>query len=210
MIGERILVVVAHPDDEVLGCGATIARAVDEGKRVDVMVLCFRHLYTEFVEAQHILGYQKYIETPIKVHDNEFDAVPLYKLIVEIERAIQVCDPDTLITHGPGDVNQDHRRVYEAARVAGRFLPDSSLRSFLTMEVPSTTEQGAGFQPNYFVTISGRHWSRKLAALEKYTSEERSFPHPRSPTAIAALARHRGSTVGAWLAEAFRVERIRV
>lgn len=219
----NVLVVAAHPDDEVLGCGGTIARLAAAGRAVHVMLLAdgensraaadgsgvaagavaARHAAAE--QACRILGCAS-VES-LALPDNRMDELVLLDVVKEIEARIARHAPTTLLTHHGGDVNVDHRVVHQAVIVACRPVPGHLVKELLFFEVPSSTEwsppgSGDSFAPNYFVDISAT-LDRKMVALDIYASELRDFPHPRSRPAIEALARWRGATVGVAAAEAF-------
>jgi N-acetylglucosamine malate deacetylase 1 len=218
---ETVLVVAAHPDDEVLGCGGTIARHVAEGDLVHIV------FYTDGVGARHaVVGAQHESDQALRNEsavaaadilgakrpvslgfpDNRLDSVDLLDLVQALETVSRPIEPTIVYTHWMGDLNVDHRLVYQSVITA--FRPDSrtvsQIRSF---EVPSSTEWGdksvtPPFRPTSYVDI-GRFLNIKLQALDAYRQEMREFPHPRSATAIEALARWRGAESGLMAAEAF-------
>lgn len=224
----KVLVVAAHPDDEVLGCGGTIARLAAAGRAVHVLLLAdgensrmaadgsgkaawavaVRNAAAE--QACRILGCAsvEFLALP----DNRMDGLVLLDVVKEIEARIARHAPTTLLTHHGYDVNVDHRVVHQAVIVACRPVPDHPVRELLFFEVPSSTEwrppgSGDSFAPNYFVDVSAT-LDCKMAALDAYASELRDFPHPRSRLAIEALARWRGATAGVVAAEAFVLGRM--
>jgi N-acetylglucosamine malate deacetylase 1 len=216
-----ILVVAAHPDDEILGCGATMARHVTEGDEVHI-VLMGRGITSrqEDSVAQKALGEasRKAGEVvgarSLVVHDlpdNRMESVELLTLAKLVEGEIERVNPSTVYTHYPGDLNVDHVRVHEAVAVACRPMPGQGVRTLLLFEVPSSTDWrpaivGGAFHPNWFVDVSGT-LEAKLEALRAYAPEMRPFPHSRSLEAVEHLARWRGATVGMHAAEAFIVAR---
>ena len=222
---QSILVVAAHPDDEVLGCGGTLAKLAESGARINVSFLSdgvtsrrgAAALHPGQVEARKtaarqaadILGVRSvsFGEYP----DNRMDSVALLDITQSIEALIAQFQPDTVFTHHAGDVNIDHRRVHEAVVTACRPQPGHSVRTLLCFEIPSSTEwQLAGsapsFAPNWFEDISAT-LERKLAALNAYAAELRDWPHPRSREGVEHLAHWRGATVGTRAAEAFMLGR---
>ena len=221
------LVVAAHPDDEVLGCGGTMARMAAQGWDVHVLILAegetsrlpSRDRSAKLVElsalaaaaqrAGEILGARSV--TLEDWPDNRMDSFELLDVIKRLEREIERVRPQRLLTHHVGDVNVDHRTLHEAIAAACRPLPGTALRELLFFEVASSTEWRAAqsappFQPNLFVDISA-FWDQKRRALEAYASEMRPFPHPRSVQAVEHLARWRGASAGVEAAEAFVIGR---
>ena len=218
----RVLVVVAHPDDEVLGCGGAMARHAAQGDRVHVFILgegaMARHalptgkgrreierLRHAAQRAARILGVHKLALEPFP--DNRFDTVPLLELVKMVERVKARIRPETVYTHHGGDLNVDHRRVHEAVLAACRPQPGESVKRVFAFEVLSSTEWGGtvgagAFQPNWFVDIS-KTLQKKLAACRAYKTEFRRWPHPRSLEGVKVLAQQRGMSVGLRAAEAF-------
>lgn len=224
-----VLVLAAHPDDEVLGCGGSIAKLAAEGAAVNVAFLADGISSRSSVDgtrgdaltaeltarraAAHvacgILGVDSvsFDEFP----DNRMDSVPLLDIVQAIEALVSRFRPDTVFTHHAGDVNVDHRRIHEAVTAACRPQQGHTVRALLSFEVASSTEwqlpgSGTPFVPNWFIDISST-LERKLAALDAYATEMRDWPHPRSRRGIEHLARWRGATVGVDAAEAFMLGR---
>jgi len=216
-----VLVVAAHPDDEALGCGGTMARLADEGERIHVLFVADgvsargqSHLDTGLearraaaLRAMDILGAAPpiFLDFP----DNRLDTVPLLDITQSIEGAIDTLKPRCVYTHHHGDLNIDHRIVHQAVLTACRPLPGSTVAAIYGFETLSSTEWEAGapsFDPRRWVDI-GRTLERKIAALEAYREEMRPFPHARSIENVRALAMYRGATVGRAAAEAFSVIR---
>jgi len=222
-----ILAVAAHPDDEVLGCGGTLARMAGEGRAVHILLMAdgetsrigdqVRAAATDRLEARKaaalsackILGCSS-VEV-LDLPDNRMDGMELLDVVKHIEAFVQRYQPFSVLTHHAGDVNIDHRVVHDAVITACRPQPGHSVKELLFFEVPSSTEwrpsdSAKSFGPNWFVDISTT-LAAKLAALHAYQSELRTFPHPRSLKAVEALARWRGATVGVEAAEAFMLGR---
>lgn len=218
-MGKSVLVIAAHPDDEVLGCGGTMARHADEGYQVHVLILAegvtsrgeknakakLAALGKAAQAAARALGVKSL--TLQKFPDNRMDSVDLLDIVTAIETMIRKVEPEIVYTHHAGDVNVDHRRIHEAAVAACRPLPGQCVRTLLFFEVASSTEwqtpgSGPSFHPNWFVNISGT-LDRKKKALQAYEAEMRKWPHARSPEALEHLARWRGANVGVNAAEAF-------
>jgi LmbE family N-acetylglucosaminyl deacetylase len=218
---KSILIVAAHPDDEVLGCGGTIAKLADEGAAIHVAFLADGvgsrtgdpgSLETALIARR--TAAQKACDTLGaatvafgEFPDNRMDTIALLDVVKSIEALIAEYRPDTVFTHHAGDVNIDHQRVHHALVAACRPQRGHPVKTLLSFEVPSSTEwQLAGsapaFAPNWFVNISAT-LDRKLAALDAYAAELRAWPHPRSRQAVEHLARWRGATIGVDAAEAF-------
>jgi LmbE family N-acetylglucosaminyl deacetylase len=220
---DSVAVIVAHPDDEVLGCGGTIARFVREGKSVNVLIVAdgessrgmdpsgrrTTELVAARTEAAHaargVLGYAS-VEL-LAFPDNRLDRLELLEIVKEVERFIEQHRPATVLTHHVGDVNVDHKLVHEAVITSCRPQSGHPVRELLFCEIASSTEwrpaeSGGGFAPNCFVDISAE-LETKVAALRTYDREMRAYPHPRSYRAVEALAQWRGATVGVAAAEAF-------
>lgn len=218
---KSILILAAHPDDEVLGCGGTIAKLVDEGAIVNVAFLAdgvFSRLGEESAQqlelnvrrtaaqkACVILGVKSvsFGDFP----DNRMDTIPLLDITQAVEALIAKHQPEMVFTHHAGDVNIDHRRLHDAVVTACRPQQGHPVKTLLCFEVPSSTEwqlpaSAPAFMPNWFVDISTT-LDRKLAALEVYADELRAWPHPRSRQGVEHLAHWRGATVGVDAAEAF-------
>ena len=220
---QRVLIVAAHPDDEVLGCGGTIARHADAGDKVHVLIVAegatsrqhqrdrnqasdeLSYLAQAAQEAGAILGAQgvELLDLP----DNRLDSLDRLDLIKQIELRIERHQPQVVYVHHAGDVNIDHRRLHEAVVTACRPVPGQPVKRLLSFEVASSTEwqppdSAPAFQPNWFVDITAQ-WQRKREGLEAYASEMRPWPHARSIKAVEHLVRWRGAQVGVEAAEAF-------
>lgn len=222
---KSILIIAAHLDDEVLGCGGTIAKLADQGAIIHVAFLADgvfsragdigaqqAELSARRAAAQNacrILGGESVFfgEFP----DNRMDTVALIDIVKSIESLVAKYQPDTVLTHHAGDVNIDHQRTHEAVVTACRPQLGHPVKTLLCFEVPSSTEwqlpgSAPAFTPNWFMDISDT-LDRKLAALDAYAAELRAWPHPRSRQGVEHLARWRGATVNANAAEAFMLGR---
>jgi len=219
---DRIAIIAAHPDDEVLGCGGTLARLANEGHQVHVLLMADGESSREGAEhpidsgllsarnaaaegACKILGCASV--KALNLPDNRLDGMERLDIIKQIENFIERYHPSTVFTHHAGDVNIDHRVVHDAVIAACRPQPEHPVKELLFFEVPSSTEwrppgSAVAFAPNAFFNIS-ETLNLKLKALRIYESELRTFPHTRSLKAVEALARWRGATVGVEAAEAF-------
>ena len=216
-----VLVVVAHPDDEVLGFGATGAALAAAGVPVRACILSGaaeqrgmrptdEELRADILTAQELLGFQKPIVGSFP--NISFNTVSHIDLVQFIEAAIMETGADTLVTHHPADTNDDHtctsRACQAAARLFQRRSNIASLRSLRFMEVPSSTDwsfaaSGSSFIPDTFV-YAGLTLEKKIAALRAYRGVMRDYPHPRSEAALRALAAVRGAQAGLDHAEAFQ------
>lgn len=226
---KKILVVVAHPDDELLGLGATMHKLCTEhGCMVRVVILgegiTSRSderdpdkwkqelaIHKQNIEkARQAIGYSS-----VGVYDfpdNRFDTVALLDIIKVIEKEKRDFDPEIVFTHHGGDVNIDHQRTFEAVITACRPMEHERVSTIITFETPSGTEWRAAtdprhFLPNLFVEVSAQNLEAKIAGMESYEFEKRSYPHPRSPQALEIQARRWGVAVGVPYAEAFTVVR---
>ena len=213
---ESILVVAAHPDDEVLGCGGTMARHAAAGDDVHVLFLADGEGARDNAgtvdkrmhgarEAAKVLGAHEpeFLALP----DNRLDSLDLLDVVRHVEEVLDRVRPSIVYTHHGGDLNIDHRISCQAVLTAYRPLPGHPVRAVYAFEVASSTEWSAptasnAFMPNRWIDVTAQ-MDIKRRALECYTSEMRPFPHPRSFEAVDALARWRGASAGLEAAEAF-------
>lgn len=221
---DNVLVIVAHPDDEVLGCGGTIARLSKEGRSIDVAILgegitsryrkreqadpsLVRSLRERSREVAQILGCRNVFTFDFP--DNRFDTVPFLDIVKTVEDLVARVAPASIYTHHGGDLNVDHVFVHRAVLTAARPMKGTSVEEICAFETPSSTEWAFGqfrppFRPNVFVDISTT-LDVKLRAMEMYQSELRPFPHPRAPEALSAIAQRWGTVSGWTAAEAFEL-----
>lgn len=222
---EKILVVAAHPDDEILGCGGTIARLIKEGCVAFTLLLGegitsrdksrdpdkrregIAELKEEAKKANRILGVEKVFHCGFP--DNRFDTVPFLDVVKEIEGIKKEVRPRVIFTHYEKDLNIDHRITYKAAITAARPLPGEAVREIYSFEVPSSTEFNypLSFSPDIFIDISGSI-GIKQKALKEYKTEMMKYPHPRSPEGLELNAKLWGMKTGIRYAEAFKAVRI--
>jgi len=216
-----VLIVVSHPDDEVLGCGATAVWMALQGIEVTSCILCgeadIRHqrpeleaLQQDTQQAQRILGLQPPILGDFP--NISFNTVPHVRMVQFIEAAIAKTRAQVIFTHFPGDMNDDHRHTSTACQAAARLFQRRKgfppLSALYYMEVLSSTDwafpaNGQPFTPDTFFPAA-ETLDRKIAALEAYRGVMRDFPHPRSHEALRGLAAYRGGQSGLVYAEAFR------
>lgn len=222
MTNNTVLVVVAHADDEALGCAGTLAKHIAEGDKVSIIFM------TDGVssrttanrkdqqirsnaqqDAMQLLGITEVYQYSFA--DNKMDSVPLLDIVQAIEKVISAIQPDIIYTHFAHDLNIDHQITHNAVMTACRPQKGTSVKTILSFEVLSSTEWNSSsqtnFTPQYIVDISN-YWQLKEQVLTCYQEELRPFPHSRSMKCIEALATLRGATHGVEKAEAFFVERM--
>ena len=213
------LVVVAHPDDEVLGAGATIHKLIKEGNKVAVAIMVSQAaarkdlsstLASDEEEAMRIMGVEKIYHADFP--NIKMNTVPHLELVQFVEKCIEDWSTDTIMTHHPADTNNDHVQTSLAVQAASRLFQRRenipALKEFLYMEVPSSTEwsldsSSVRFTPNYYVEVGKEGVEVKMKALQAYKGVMRPYPHPRSKEALEGLAAYRGAQSGCNYAEAF-------
>jgi LmbE family N-acetylglucosaminyl deacetylase len=219
---KRILAVSAHPDDEVLGCGATLARFAREGNECHVLILAegatSRGDKAPEAWREELAALQAAARAAAEVMgvadvsfggfpDNRMDTAALLDVVKVVERKIESFRPHLVFTHHSGDLNIDHVITSRAVETATRPIGDSFPEAVFACETLSATEWSfarprEAFTPNHFVGVE-ETLRLKLEAMKVYGSELRGFPHPRSLDAIEALAGYRGAQSGFRAAEAF-------
>jgi len=220
---KKVLVVAAHADDEILGCGGTMAKHVDAGDDVAVVFMTDGvgarpdDSASEDVElresaankALSIIGAR--LLAQLNLPDNSMDMMARIEITQQLEPIIDSFNPNIIYTHHGGDLNVDHRRVLEAVLTACRPQPHCNVDEIYSFEVASSTawhgsSLARDFTPHCYIDIS-EQLNRKLQALEAYREEMRGFPHARSLKALEHQAHWRGSQIGVSAAEGFVVER---
>ena len=222
---KEVLVIVAHPDDELLGLGGTIRRLANEGKNVHAVILAegltsradhredadfsqLDLLREDARRAAAIVGYQSidFWSFP----DNRMDGVELLDVVKVVSQFVKKYSPDTIFTHHHGDLNIDHRRTCESVLTACRPVGDYSVKRIYGFETPSSTEWNylneEPFCPNVYFDVTDT-LEAKISGMSCYRSESTTYPHPRSSKALRALAEYRGSNAGYELAEGFELLR---
>jgi LmbE family N-acetylglucosaminyl deacetylase len=217
---KTILVIAAHPDDEALGAGGTLARHSEEGDSVHITFLADgegargnKDNLAQRRDAAEKAGKAMGAKAVgcYDFPDNRMDTLSLLDVTQQVEKIIADINPDIIYTHHAGDLNIDHRLTHQAVLTACRPGSGDKLEAVYAFEVLSSTEwsgpaKDAAFCPNHFVDIS-KTFDKKQKALSCYSEEMRKFPHPRSPEAVEALAIYRGAQSGFQKAEAFEVIR---
>ena len=217
----KYLIVVAHPDDEVLGAGATIDKLTKDGNSVDVCIMSTaagaRTYRPSDDELKSNIGMSMEMLGVKRIYEGDFpniqmNNVPHIELVQFIERAIIDSEAQVVITHHPSDVNNDHMHTSLACQAAIRLFQRRTdviaLKEFWFMEVLSSTEWSVNsaikqFKPNTFIEVGKNGVERKIRALKQYKNVMRPYPHPRSEEAIEGLAAYRGAQGGCNYAEAF-------
>jgi LmbE family N-acetylglucosaminyl deacetylase len=227
---KKILIVVAHPDDELLGLGASMSRLISDYGVIGHVVILGEGITSRsdkrdvqkweeqllihrnnIKQAQAAIGYSS-----VSIYDfpdNRFDSVALLDIIKVIEKEKQEFQPDVIFTHHGGDVNIDHQRTFEAVITSTRPMENECVKAIVTFETPSGTEWRASsdprhFIPNFFISFSSSNLEKKIIGMESYEFEKRPFPHPRSPEALKIQAQRWGVAVGCDFAEAFCIIRL--
>lgn len=219
----RILIIVAHPDDETIAMGSTIRKHADKGD--DVVVISMtdgvssreesnqldqKNRAKSAIEASLTLGFKW--GKCYNFSDNKMDSYPLLDIVKCLEIEKNNYKPELVYTHSNSDLNIDHRVIANAVLTAFRPQPNEYCKEIRLFEIPSATDFGnnnitGSFFPNLFIEVNEENWEYKLKALKKYKSEIRKYPHSRSYESIKNLARLRGNQVGLSMAEAFQIIR---
>tara|TARA_Y100000816_G_scaffold173675_2_gene124909 strand:- start:1584 stop:2285 length:702 start_codon:yes stop_codon:yes gene_type:complete len=222
----RLLVVAAHPDDDILGCGGTLSLAKSLKSKIKILYLsegvsarfgigneeskeslrARKIRKQECINSLKVLGVKNYVFE--ERYSTKFDTYPLYDLIQSIEREIKLFKPTIIFTHNPSEVNIDHRLTYEAVEVATRPKFKSTVKEIYSFEIVCSGgwKFYKNFSPTTFVDIS-KHFSSKLKSWKHYKNERQKFPFPRSREGLEALAKYRGMQSYFKYAEAFKLER---
>ena len=222
---KRIMLVVAHPDDELLGLGATFHKLIKE-YNVKTHVVILGEGITSRSEVRDLKVWEKELDIhrkninkaqlAIGYHstsiydfpDNRFDTVALLDIVKVVEKEKQEFNPEVIFTHHGGDVNIDHQRTFESIITACRPMQNEKVKTIITFETPSGTEWRSPtdprhFMPNLFFSVSETDVDAKIKGMESYEFERRGYPHPRSPEALKIQAQRWGVVVGESFAEAF-------
>mgnify|MGYP004502744351 CR=1 FL=1 len=224
---KKILIVVAHPDDEILGMGGTIAKYASEGAEIALLIVTdgSTSQYESNPNLKMILENKK-IETKRAADivgithifygglpDMKLDMIEHIVINATIEKVINEFNPDIVYTHFEGDVNKDHQCVYQSTLVACRPTPGQKITELYSFSVPSSTEWSPQnsktvFIPNVYIDIEGEFSQRKYSAMSEYETEIREYPHPRSIETLRILDQAVGLQVGLKCAESFIAHRV--
>lgn len=220
---KKVLVVVGHPDDEILLCGGAIAWHVAQGHPVKVVIVAQGifsrgmegaeakkiQLSKEMHDANEVLGVHDVVL--LDFPDQKLDTIPILEITQRIETIIDEYQPTVVYTHHSGDLNVDHEIVHRAVLTATRPVPEQVVKEVYAGEVLSSTEWSTPsttsvFTPNVYLDVT-EYFDKKIEALEVYASEIRDYPHPRSVKGVEAQATLRGVETGVEKAEAFMLLR---
>lgn len=224
---KRILIIAAHPDDEIIGVGGTVAKLKAEGNEIYALILgegqtsrfdareladlsLVEKLHQDTLAAAQIIGYKEVFFENFP--DNRFDSVSLLDVVKKVEQHIRELSPEVIFTHHGGDLNIDHQVTNHAVLTASRPIGNYSVQDIYAFETLSSTEWNFSnkeeqFCPNLFVEINEQSYEKKCEAMRAYASELCTFPHPRSIEMFDIQMKKWGSTVGKKYAEAFEVIR---
>jgi LmbE family N-acetylglucosaminyl deacetylase len=212
----KILILSAHPDDEILGCGGVIQKHKEENDQISVCIVTdgsssqypgeeeiANRKITETQKVKQFLKIDNYFY--LDFPDMKLDSIAHLDINKEISNIVSKIKPQIIYTHSPTDLNMDHRQVYYSTEVVTRPL-NNYLKKVYTYETLSSTEwrKEQAFIPNTFVNIEP-YIDKKIKALSFYESETRDYPHPRSLKGIEILAQYRGLQTGLEFAESFRL-----
>ena len=224
------MVVAAHPDDELLGLGATMHKLIKEEAVIAHVVILGEGItsrsdtrdpekWKKVLEEHHTnmnaagahIGY-KSIHS-YNFSDNRFDSHALLDIVKVVEKEKEEFKPDIIFTHNAGDLNVDHRYTFQAVMTATRPMAEEGVTTVITFETNSATDwqynnHPEQFRPNLYVEVGKEDVQAKIDALAEYKFEIREYPHPRSAKALKVLAEYRGYTSGNKMAEAFEIVRL--
>ena len=220
---KKILILSPHADDEILGCGGMISKYSKIGYHIYVVVLTnanigapqlfsekeIKDIRKESEKANKVVGTKKLIFENLPALN--LQKIPLYEISNLIKKYIIKLNPEIVFIPSNNDIHQDHKIIFNAAKVALRTNELNSVKKILSYEILSETEWNEDentFSPNYFIKLNRLNINKKIKAFMHYKSQIKKFPHPRSKEAIFYLSKLRGSKVFMEYAEAFKVEKI--
>lgn len=206
----KVLIIASHFDDEIIGCGGTLAKHIKKGDKVYVVFACGK--VTDYIDRGFIETRKKHAKKVADLMGIEYiyildfplimlDTIPQYQIVCELEKVIFKVKPDIIYTHNPYDINSDHRVLCEATLVWCRPVKNDFTREIYFYETFGSTN---GFQPNYYVDISNE-MDKKVEALSVYTTEINV--QTRTIDTIRNVASYRGMEINVSYAEAFSVYR---
>lgn len=220
----KILVICAHPDDEVLGLGGTIHDRIKNQNCIADVLILGEGINSRNTQSQHIIDLKEHKKNSLQAckiigytninflmfPDNKFDQLPLLKVVKDVEKYISFSKPDEIFTHFEDDLNIDHLITSKAVTTATRPLPGEKKIDIFHFHTMSSSEwnfssNSIPFKPNVFYEIKKNDIEIKQKALSAYTSEIRDWPHPRSLENIEVVAKYWGSVIGKHYAEAFKL-----
>ncbi len=222
---KKVLILAAHPDDDILGCGGFISKNINKSqfkivfigegsscrfndikdkKKIDLEIKKRNNYALKALKFLKIKKYSFY-----NLPCGRLDTVPILNIAKIIEKEIESFKPDTVLTHSDKDVNNDHLIVNKATIQATRPGALNKINTLMSYEVLSSTEWKfiENFQPNYFQELSEKNINDKINSFKMYKSEMKQFPHPRSLLGIKTLSMYRGMQIGSKYAEAFKIIR---
>ena len=217
----NILIIAAHPDDEILGCGGLISKYVREGHSVYVHIVTdgsssqyegnneiAKQKENEITEVMKMIGVKEFFRGNLP--DMKLDSISHIEVNKELGRIIDKVLPDIVFTHHKGDVNKDHKIIYESTLVMARPLLGNTIKELYSYETLSSSEWGELeelFTPNTYIELNKNDIENKCKAMKLYKTEIREYPHPRSIEAIKNLSKYRGNQIEVKYAEAFKLIR---
>ena len=225
------MVVAAHPDDELIGLGATMHKLIKEEAVIAHVVILGEGItsrsdtrdpekWKKVLEEHHAnmnaagthIGYKSI--NSYNFSDNRFDSHALLDIVKVVEKEKEEFKPDIIFTHNAGDLNVDHRYTFQAVMTATRPMADEKVKAVICFETNSATDwqysrHPEQFHPNLYIEINEEDLQAKIDALAEYKFEIRDYPHPRSAKAMRVLAEYRGYTSGSEMAEAFEIVRMK-
>ena len=220
-MNKKVLILSPHADDEILGCGGFISKFSKLNYQISVLILTNANkgapeMYSpkeiekirEESKNVNRLWEQKIIFENLTLNLNNYQ---IYKISNLIESYIKKIKPEMVLIPSINDINEDHKIIFKASKVALRYNKKNNVKKILSYEVLSETEWNENektFNPNYFISLEKSHINNKIKAFNLYKSQVKKYPHPRSKDGIISLSRVRGSQVFAKYAEAFKVEKI--
>ena len=207
---KNVLIVAAHPDDEILGCGGTAIKHAKNGDNVYVCIVTVsddrwpKEYKDKKIDEAKLVDKELFVKKRFycNLPTTSLNAIPTCEINEKIGKVFSEVSPDIVYTHFGGDVNEDHRVIYNSVLVCAR--PIKKLISIFCFETLSSTEWGGqSFSPNFYVILNEEEITKKIKAFTYYESEVKEYPHPRSPEGIVNLSKKRGNEICKNYAESF-------